>query len=144
MSLRAMLDRDEGSRYKAYPDPLTGGAPWTIGKGHTGPEVHQGLVWDDAQIEFAYQLDMDEAVQGCLDHFSPWYGQLCEPRRAVLEAMVFQMGIGRLLKFVNTLAAVRDQHFALAADGMQASLWGKQTPERVRRMARQMDSGAWQ
>ena len=89
-------------------------------------------------------FDVAAAWQGCFDHFEPWFSQLSEPRQAVLVCMVFQMGIGRLLKFVNTLAAVRDQHFALAADGMQASLWGKQTPERVRRMARQMETGAWQ
>ena len=29
----------------AYPDPGTGGAPWTIGWGHTGPEVVPGLEW---------------------------------------------------------------------------------------------------
>ncbi len=29
----------EGLRLTAYPDPGTGGAPWTVGWGHTGPEV---------------------------------------------------------------------------------------------------------
>jgi lysozyme len=33
----------EGVRLKAYPDPATGGAPWTIGVGHTGPDVHPGM-----------------------------------------------------------------------------------------------------
>ncbi|WKC56438.1 lysozyme R [Stenotrophomonas phage c9-N] len=33
----------EGLRLQAYPDPATGGAPWTICYGHTGPEVHKGL-----------------------------------------------------------------------------------------------------
>jgi lysozyme len=33
----------EGLRLNAYPDPGTGGAPWTIGYGHTGPDVHPGL-----------------------------------------------------------------------------------------------------
>ena len=27
---------------KAYPDPGTGGDPWTIGYGHTGPDVRPG------------------------------------------------------------------------------------------------------
>ncbi|RJF81642.1 hypothetical protein D3877_16060 [Azospirillum cavernae] len=34
----------EGLRLTAYPDPASGGAPWTIGYGHTGPEVRPGLV----------------------------------------------------------------------------------------------------
>jgi lysozyme len=33
----------EGVRLKAYPDPGTGAHPWTIGYGHTGPEVAKGL-----------------------------------------------------------------------------------------------------
>jgi lysozyme len=33
----------EGLRLEAYPDPGTGGKPWTIGYGHTGPEVVPGL-----------------------------------------------------------------------------------------------------
>ena len=33
----------EGCRLSAYPDPASGGEPWTIGYGHTGPEVTAGL-----------------------------------------------------------------------------------------------------
>lgn len=33
----------EGLRLKAYPDPGTGGEPWTIGYGHTG-DVFPGMV----------------------------------------------------------------------------------------------------
>lgn len=32
-------------RVQAYPDPATGGAPWTIGWGTTGPDVTRGTVW---------------------------------------------------------------------------------------------------
>jgi lysozyme len=41
----------EGLRLKAYPDPGSHGAPWTIGYGHTGPEVHEGLEIDQSQAE---------------------------------------------------------------------------------------------
>ena len=33
----------EGLRLTSYPDPATGGAPWTIGWGHTGPDVSPGM-----------------------------------------------------------------------------------------------------
>lgn len=33
----------EGCRLTAYPDPGTGGDPWTIGFGHTGADVYPGL-----------------------------------------------------------------------------------------------------
>jgi GH24 family phage-related lysozyme (muramidase) len=48
-----LIRREEDRKTHAYPDPLTHGAPWTIGEGHTGPEVHEGLVWMDAQIDAA-------------------------------------------------------------------------------------------
>ena len=41
----------EGCRLSAYPDPASGGDPWTIGYGHTGPEVHAGLVITQQQAD---------------------------------------------------------------------------------------------
>ena len=139
-----MIDRDEGKENNAYPDPLTGGAPWTIGKGHTGPEVCKGLVWDDAQIDFAYQLDKASAWQACVDHFMPWFEAMNDARQAVLWSMVFQMGPSRTLGLTNTLAAIRDQRYDHAANLMLDSVWAKQTPLRVGRLSRQMATGAWQ
>lgn len=55
---RAALTEREMRKYVAYPDPATGGDPWTIGVGHTGPEVHPGLVWTDAQIDAALAHDL--------------------------------------------------------------------------------------
>lgn len=40
----AHLKSSEGYRLKAYPDPATGGAPWTICYGHTGSDVYPGLI----------------------------------------------------------------------------------------------------
>jgi lysozyme len=34
----------EGEVLSVYPDPATGGAPWTGGVGHTGPDVKRGMV----------------------------------------------------------------------------------------------------
>jgi lysozyme len=51
----------ESCRLTAYPDPGTGGAPWTIGWGHTGPEVHPGLVWTQAQADAQLVKDMQSA-----------------------------------------------------------------------------------
>lgn len=51
----------EGCILHAYPDPGTGGAPWTIGYGHTGAEVHAGLVWTHEQAEQALRADIHNA-----------------------------------------------------------------------------------
>jgi len=54
----ALMHHFEGCRLIAYPDPATGGDPWTIGWGHTGPEVMRGLVWSQeyADLMFAERL----------------------------------------------------------------------------------------
>ncbi len=48
----------ESCRLKAYPDPATGGAPWTIGWGHTGADVFPGLEISKEQADqwFAERL----------------------------------------------------------------------------------------
>lgn len=43
---------------EAYPDPGTGGHPWTIGWGHTGPEVKPGLAWTQAQCDAQLEADL--------------------------------------------------------------------------------------
>lgn len=42
---------------EAYPDPGTGGTPWTIGWGATGPGIDQGTVW--TQDACAARLEAD-------------------------------------------------------------------------------------
>jgi lysozyme len=50
-----MIARFEGCRLKAYPDPGTGGEPWTIGYGAThyldGRKVHHGETISQEQAE---------------------------------------------------------------------------------------------
>ena len=48
----------EGVRYTAYLD--TGGV-WTNGAGHTGPDVHEGQVVDEAQVDAWLTEDLEEA-----------------------------------------------------------------------------------
>lgn len=56
----------EGKRNKAYQDTKD---IWTIGVGHTGPEVHEGLYWTDQQIEEAFRKDVarfEDSVNACV------------------------------------------------------------------------------
>lgn len=48
----------EGCKLKAYPDPATGAEPWTIGYGHTGPEVKKGMVINLYVAEELLQKDL--------------------------------------------------------------------------------------
>jgi lysozyme len=60
---RSLTERFEGLKETAYPDPGSGAEPWTIGYGHTGPEVHEGLVWSPEQCEEALGRDLAEAEE---------------------------------------------------------------------------------
>lgn len=49
----------ESCKLQAYPDPGSkNGEPWTIGRGHTGPEVKPGLVWTQVQADAAFLVDI--------------------------------------------------------------------------------------
>lgn len=55
---RELIEEFEGRRHQAYPDPATGGKPWTIGIGSTGPDIVPGLVWSDEQIDERFRADL--------------------------------------------------------------------------------------
>lgn len=55
--------RPDGSA-EAYPDPGSGGDPWTIGFGSTGPDVRPGTVWTRAQAEARLEADVREFAGG--------------------------------------------------------------------------------
>lgn len=44
--------------FEAYPDPGTGGDPWTIGWGATGPGIRRGLTWTQAQCDARLERDL--------------------------------------------------------------------------------------
>lgn len=44
--------------FAAYPDPGTGGDPWTIGWGATGADIGPGTVWTQAQCDARLAADL--------------------------------------------------------------------------------------
>ena len=137
----SQLKTEEGLRLTAYPDPLTGGAPWTIGYGHTGAEVRRGLAWTKAQAEAALAADVAKAETG-VEKALPWTSGLDPVRRDVLTDMTFNMGLEGLLGFHHTLDLIKTGQYDQAADGMLASEWARQTGPRARRLAAEMRTGA--
>jgi lysozyme len=57
-----LTERFEGCRLEAYPDPGTGGDPWTIGYGHTGKDVFETLVITQEYAEKLLLEDVQKAV----------------------------------------------------------------------------------
>ena len=138
-SVEDMLTRDEGRRNIAYQDSL---GLWTIGIGHHDASICRGMVWSDEKIDAVFAADVAEKTAQAEAEF-PWLDQQPEPRRAVVIAMCFQMGLGRVSAFVNTLAAMERGDYFAAAKGMRDSVWAHQTPVRAARMALQMETGKW-
>ena len=86
----ALEKRFEGCRLEAYLDTVANPPVWTIGWGHTGKEVHEGLVWTQAQADD--QLDHDILVaRTLLNLYSPG---LTGSTLDALTDFVFNLGIG--------------------------------------------------
>lgn len=134
------LKADEGLKLQAYPDPKSGGSPWTIGYGHTGLNVHPGLTWTQAQAEQALGEDV-ASVKADLDRFYGWWRGLSDIRQDALVNMTFNLGIGGLRSFKNMLWALRRQDFQTAAQEMLNSEWAREVPRRAARLAEQMKTG---
>ena len=86
------IETDEGDEHEAYPDPGTGGDPWTIGYGHTGPEVHQGLVWTEQQCQDQLKVDLQtfkDAVEKAVGSAPTNAGQL-----SAMSSLSFNVGSG--------------------------------------------------
>lgn len=49
----------EKCRLMAYPDPKTGGEPWTVGWGETGPEITQDTVWTQSYADYRFEKRME-------------------------------------------------------------------------------------
>lgn len=45
---------------RSYPDPGTGGDPWTIGWGSTGPDIKRGTVWTKEQCLARFRQHLAE------------------------------------------------------------------------------------
>lgn len=135
MSIEDLLKREEGFVPHAYKDHL---GFLTIGYGHLIDERKGGGI-----SERIAKLILDEDIaekKAELDANIPWWNTLSETRKTVLLAMAFQMGTDGVVKFKNTLAALKAGNYAQAAKGIRNSKWAEQTPGRAERMAVAMET----
>jgi lysozyme len=151
--LRAELVRDEGLRLKTYrctAGKLTCGVgrnlddvgifPWETDalKITTASVKAKGLTKPQALA----LLDNDiNRVLDDLEHALPWVAKLDEVRLRVIANMAFNLGIGGLLGFKNTLKMIERGRYADAADNMLLSLWARQVGDRAKRLSNLMRLG---
>jgi len=60
----SLIKQFEGCRLTAYPDPGSGGDPWTIGWGSTGAGIAKGVTWTQAQADLRLAQDVMKFAAG--------------------------------------------------------------------------------
>ena len=131
IEVMSMIKQHEGFRERVYLDTMgvpTGGFGHAFHLGSSLPEViwHEIFYHDYQQAVRDYEvLDLD----------------IDPVRRAVVLDMLFNLGLPRLLKFKNTLTAVREGDWEQAAQGMENSKWYGQVRTRAVRLVRMMRTG---
>lgn len=139
MNIWEQLIRDEGIVPHAYQDHL---GYWTIGVGRLIDKRKGGGLTDD-EIKYLLNNDINKR-KAQLFILIPWIRDLSEARLGVLLNMSFQMGVEGLMKFKTTLKLVKEGKYEEASKQMLSSLWARQTPERAKRLAKQMATDEWQ
>lgn len=108
----------EGLKLEAYPDPATGGAPWTIGYGTTSG-VQKGMIITKSQAESMLINDVNRFAQGVssLIKSATTQGQF-----DALVSFAYNVGLGNLSKS-TLLRKHNDKCYSCAAN--QFPLWNK-------------------
>src|SRR5690606_31187224 len=60
----ALIKEFERCHLESYPDPGTGGDPWTSGWGSTGHGIRKGVKWTQAQADERLAQDVDRFLTG--------------------------------------------------------------------------------
>jgi lysozyme len=137
-SLEEQLKRDEGEVLHAYQDSL---GFWTIGVGRLiDAKRGGGITKAESSILLANDITKAEIAIAAA---APWASALDPVRKGVLLNMHFQLGDG-LFNFHNTLDLIRTGKWDEASAAMWKSKWATQTPERVMRLQKQLQTGIYQ
>jgi lysozyme len=118
---------DEGCTLKPYRCPA---GKLTIGVGRNLDD--RGISREEALL----MLHNDIAdFWGRIMAELPWVQTAPEPVQEVLVNMAFNLGLGGLLGFKETLTLIRDGNYAQAAQAMLVSKWARQVGARAGRLA---------
>jgi lysozyme len=131
--LITQLKVHEGVRSKVYLD--TEGIE-TIGVGRNLRD--RGLSDDEIELMLANDIrDFQEEVENAF----PWWSDLDDVRQRVVVDMAFNMGLGSLSKFVNTLAHIENGRYEEASVEMLDSKWARQVGDRANVLSNMMKTG---
>lgn len=114
-----LLMQSEGCRLTAYPDPGTGGDPWTCGFGATGPDIVPGTVWTQAEADKRLMEDVAR-FEKAVDELVPT--DLTSNEFSAICVFVYNVGVNAFKK--STLLRLLRQGDKVGA-GRQLLLWTK-------------------
>lgn len=104
-----LIQEDEHCALHAYQDS---GGVWTIGLGHTGPEVVEGLIWTKEQAYAAFLVDLNTFAHQVLNTI---HQTLSNDQFSALVSLVYNIGIGRF-RTSKVFEALEKQDFPSAAN----------------------------
>lgn len=125
----------------AYWDNI--GKVWTIGYGHTGPDVVEGLTCTPGEAEQWLESDLLHASSNA-QRLREWPDLDTDARQSAVTELVFNMGLGEWVKFLKTRAAIEAQEWATAGAELVNSAWASQVGgERSGRLRRWLETGVY-
>ena len=125
----------EGVKLKPY---KCSAGKLTIGVGKNIED--NGITLEEA--EYLLQNDIVEARSQLL-HAFPWMGDFNDARISAMINFTFNVGIGTVKKFENTLAYMQSGDWDKAADEMMDSRWARQVGNRAVEVTEQIRTGKW-
>ena len=116
----ALIKRFEACVLRAYRCPA---GVWTIGWGHTGPDVVEGLTWTQEQADEALVNDLARFEDGVRRLLKPGV-TLTDGQFSALVSLAYNIGLGA---FSDSTALRRVNGGDLAAVPAAIKLWNKIT-----------------
>ena len=134
MSVKERIKEHEGFRDTVYLDSL---GKRTVGYGRLCVEDHweDGKKYDKEYLDEIFDKDFQNAADQCEDLCNDYELELPETITDVLIEMIFQLGIGNVMKFKKMIAALQEQDFETASLEMLDSRWATQTPSRAEKLS---------
>lgn len=165
LQVKKDLERHEGYRYYAYPDPLSklfnkyrgldwgfkparellalikdmgeaDGRPWTVGFGFT-----HGVTPDSTMEKLQAERKLEQEILEVYDSLVkalPWFKDASFVTKTILINMTFNMGLRGVLGFRNTLRFISEKNYEQAARNMEQSLWYRQVGARASELVERM------
>lgn len=132
MTLRELLIKHEGIRFKPYTDTV---GKITIGVGRNLDDV--GINMEEAMLLLTVDIERATNQATAL----PWFKDLSQARKDVIVSMIFNVGFAEFCKFKKMIYYVSKSDFSRAADEMLDSRWAVQVGNRATELADILEAG---